>query len=129
MKKMNQIKALSTIGILILSAVPMFSQEPKTTISQDPKFETLLKEKRRINSSITVNDRYKIQIYTGDSESSKKSLADFKKKFKNFDATIIFNTPFYKVWAGNFKTRIEAERSLNEIKAEYPNALLIKPNK
>lgn len=129
MKKMNRKLALWTIGILILSAVPMFSQETKTTVTQDPKFENLLKEKRRINSSITVNDRYKIQIYTGDSESSKKALDKFKKQFKNFDGTIIFNTPFYKVWVGNFKTRIEAERNLNEIKAEYPNALLIKPNK
>ncbi|AWA29522.1 sporulation protein [Flavobacterium magnum] len=129
MKKWNGKTALWTIGILILSAVPMFSQESKTIITQDPKFENLLKEKRRINSSITVNDRYKIQIYTGDSETSKKALADFRKKFKNYDGTIIFNTPFYKVWVGNLKTRIEAERSLSEIKGEYPNALLIRPNK
>ncbi len=129
MKKINRKLALWTIGILILSAVPMFSQETKTTVTQDPKFENLLKEKRRINSSITVNDRYKIQIYTGDSESSKKALDKFKKQFKNFDGTIIFNTPFYKVWVGNFKTRIEAERNLNTIQSEYPNALLIKPNK
>jgi sporulation related protein len=129
MKKMNRKPRLWTVGILILSAIPMFSQEVKTTVTQDPKFENLLKEKRRINSSITVNDRYKIQIYTGDSESSKKALNEFKKKFRNFDGTIIFNTPFYKVWVGNFKTRIEAERNLNEVKSEYPNALLIKPNK
>ncbi|WP_291082778.1 MULTISPECIES: SPOR domain-containing protein [unclassified Flavobacterium] len=116
------------MAILFLSVIPVFSQEAKTTVTQDPKFENLLKEKRRINSSITVNDRYKIQIYNGDSESSKKTLSEFKKEFKNFDATIIFNTPFYKVWVGNFKTRIEAERNLNEIKSKYPNALLIKPN-
>jgi hypothetical protein len=35
----------------------------------------------------------------------------------------------YKVWVGNFKTRIEAERNLKDIKLKYPNAFLIKPNK
>ncbi len=107
----------------------LFAQDSKTSVTQDAKFENLLKEKRRINSSITVNDKYKIQIYNGDSENARKTLAEFKKQYKNFDGTIIFNTPVYKVWIGNFKTRIDAERNLTEIKKNYKNALLIKPNK
>ena len=106
-----------------------FSQEKKVTVSQDPKFEQLLNEKRKINSSITVNDRYKIQIYNGDTENSKKKLMEFKKENKDFDATIVFSTPMYKVWVGNFKTRIEAEKNLNDLKKKYPTAILIKPNK
>ena len=105
------------------------AQNGSLSISQDPKFEQLLNEKRKINSSITVNDRYKIQIYNGDSETSKKTLSEFRKENKNFDGTIVFNTPIYKVWIGNFKSRIEAERNLIEFKKKYPNALLIKPNK
>lgn len=106
-----------------------YSQNEKVTVAQDSKFESLLSEKRRINSSITINDRYKIQIFNGDSENSKKTLNDFKKEFKTLDATIIFNTPYYKVWVGNFKTKIEAERNLIALQKKYPNALLIKPNK
>ena len=93
-----------------------FSQEQTITVNQDVKFEQLLNEKRKINSSITINDRYKIQIFNGDSENSKKALADFKRDFKNYDATIVFSTPLYKVWVGNFKTRIESEKALNEFK-------------
>ena len=105
------------------------SQEGKVTLNQDPKFEQLLNEKRKINSSITINDRYKIQIFNGDSENSKKTLIDFKKDYKTLDATIVFSTPQYKVWVGNFKTRIEAEKNLELLKKKYPNAFLIKPNK
>lgn len=105
------------------------AQNEKITVTQDSKFESLLSEKRRINSSITINDRYKIQIFNGDSENSKKTLNEFKKEFKNLDATLIFNTPYYKVWVGNFKTKIEAERNLIALQKRYPNALLIKPNK
>jgi hypothetical protein len=53
----------------------------------------------------------------------------FKQEFKEIDATIVFNTPNYKVWVGNFKTRMEAERNFVEIKKKYKNVLLIKPNK
>ena len=107
----------------------LFSQEENIIVSQNPKFENLLNEKRKINASITVNDIYKIQIYNGDIESSKKILIDFKKEFLNLDGTIVFYTPAYKVWVGNFKTRIEAERNLLLLKTKYPNSLIIQPNK
>jgi SPOR domain len=96
-------------------------------VNQDPKFEQLLNEKRKVNSSITINNRYKVQIFNGTSDASKKTLMQFKKENKNYDATIIFSTPLYKVWVGNFKTRIEAERNLNLLKKKYPSAILIKP--
>jgi hypothetical protein len=56
-------------------------------------------------------------------------LSDFKRDFKNLDGTIIFESPTYKVWIGNFKSRIEAEKNMVEVKKKYPYALLIKPNK
>ncbi|RTY90043.1 SPOR domain-containing protein [Flavobacterium sp. GT3R68] len=107
----------------------VLAQSEDVTVNQDPKFEQLLNEKRKINSSITVNERYKIQIYNGESDLAKKTLQEFKREFKDYDGTIVFNTPSYKVWIGNFKTRIEAEKNLIDLKKRYPNALLIKPNK
>jgi hypothetical protein len=115
--------------ILSIFKANLFAQDTKTLVQQDPKFEQLLNEKRKINASITVNEHFKIQIYTGTSETSKKTLNGFKRDFKNYDGTIIFSTPSYKVWVGNFKTRIEAERNLILLKKKYPNAFLIKPNK
>ncbi|GGD33860.1 SPOR domain-containing protein [Flavobacterium orientale] len=99
------------------------------TVEQDAQFEQLLSEKRRINASITVTNRWKIQIFTGDNTNSRKALQDFKRDYKTIDATVVFHTPSYKVWVGNFKTRIEAERTLLDLKSKYPDAFLIKPNK
>ena len=119
----------SGVFFLLFNSTNLLAQDGNVTVSQDPKFEQLLNEKRKINSSITVNDRYKIQIYNGESETAKKTLTDFRRDFKNFDGTIVFSTPTYKVWIGNFKSRIEAERNLAEVKKKYANAFLIKPNK
>ena len=115
--------------ILCFLNLQLLAQDTKNNIQQDPKFEQLLNEKRKINASITVNEHYKIQIYTGTSETSKKTLLVFKRDFKNYDGTIVFSTPTYKVWVGNFKTRIDAERNLAPLKRKYPNAFIIKPNK
>ena len=62
-------------------------------------------------------------------ENAKKTLTEFRQEFAAIDATIIFNTPNYKVWVGNFRTRIEAEKTLSEINNRYKNVLLIKPSR
>jgi hypothetical protein len=120
----------------VLSALTLFTlvshihaQDQNLTLNQDPKFDQLLSDKRKINTSISTNDTYRIQIFSGKSEEAKKTLADFKREYTNIDGTIIFNTPNYKVIVGNFKTRIEAERNLAEIKRRYKSVFLLKPGK
>lgn len=129
MKILTIQKTLLNISTTVFFLTFSFAQDSKSKVNQDPRFEQLLSEKRKINSSITINDRYKIQIFTGDAATSKKTLTDFRKYNKNIDATIVFHTPIYKVWAGSYKTRIEAEKKLQQLKKNYPNAFLIKPNK
>jgi hypothetical protein len=115
------------LGLFFLNFNILFCQQ--VTVEQDPKFEQLLAEKRKINAAITVNNRYKIQLFSGASEDAKKMLTLFRKDNKQYDATIVFSTPIYKVWVGNFKSRIEAERNLILLKKKYPNALVVKPNR
>ncbi|MBF4484804.1 MULTISPECIES: SPOR domain-containing protein [unclassified Flavobacterium] len=114
---------------MITLAYNIHAQDQNLIVNQDPKFEQLLSDKRKINTSINTNDTYKIQIFSGKSEEAKKTLSDFKREFNTIDGTIIFNTPNYKVMVGNFKTRIEAERNLAEIKKRYKSVFLIKPGK
>ncbi|OXA80047.1 Sporulation related domain-containing protein [Flavobacterium aquidurense] len=117
-----------TFAMLTL-AYNINAQDQNLTLNQDPKFDQLLNDKRKINTSISTNDTYKIQIFSGKSEEAKKTLSDFKRENSDIDGTIIFNTPNYKVIVGNFKTRIEAERNLAEIKKRYKLVFLIKPSK
>ncbi len=126
LKRKKPFKSLLII-VLFVSNLTLLAQN--SSIEQDPKFEQLLNEKRKVNASVITNDRWKIQIFTGDNENSKKTLIAFKKEYKDMDASIFFHTPVYKVWVGNFKTRVEAERNLKEIKLKYPNSFLIKPVK
>ncbi|EIA09381.1 SPOR domain-containing protein [Flavobacterium frigoris] len=122
-------KALFYSFALCIITINTKAQDRKVTVNQDPKFEQLLNEKRKINASIAVNERYKIQIFSGDTDKAKKALNDCRQNFTDLDGTIVFNTPNYKVWIGNFRTRIEAERNLIEIKKKYETAYIIKPQK
>jgi hypothetical protein len=129
MRILRSLKSALIYTILLNCGNTLKAQSQNLTLNQDPKFEQLLNEKRKINPNLPYNDRYKIQIFNGPSETAKKTLSEFKQEFKNIDGTIIFNTPNYKVWVGNFRNRMEAERNLIEIKKKYKTVFLIKPSK
>lgn len=129
MKTLNKILSFSILFATLLFAQNIFSQISKKIIEQDGKIEKLLLEKRKNNSAITINDKFKIQIFFGNIEESKKTLLAFKKDFLLIDGTIVFSNPSYKVWVGSFKSKIEAEKSLIQIKKKYLSAVIIEPNK
>ncbi|MEB3801059.1 SPOR domain-containing protein [Flavobacterium columnare] len=122
-------KSALYISIPSFFCLSINAQNPQKNIQQDPRFEQLLNEKRKINNNIPLYDYFKIQIFTGENEEAKKTLIEFRKNNKNLEGTIVFHTPIYKVWIGNFRTRIEAEKKLSDLRKKYPNSFLIKPNK
>jgi hypothetical protein len=129
MKTLKNFTLFSFSLVVLLSSQNIFSQTKKSNIEQDEKIEKLLLEKRKNNSAITINDKFKIQIFFGNIEESKKTLIAFKKDFSQTDGTIIFSNPSYKVWVGSFKSKIEAEKALITIKKKYPSSVIIEPNK
>ena len=129
MKTLKKILLLSFSVVALFSSQNIFSQTKKSSMEQDEKIEKLLLEKRKNNSAITINDKFKIQIFFGNIEESKKALISFKKDFPNSDGTIIFSNPSYKVWVGSFKSKIEAEKALLTIKKRYTTSVIIEPNK
>ena len=129
MEKSQKHNLLFFFILCIFLGQKMIGQELKSNLIQDPKIDQLLKEKRKINAGLVSNETYKIQIFYGNSDESKKRLQEFKKEFKDLDGTIVYTNPNYKVWVGNFETRIEVEKAMVEIKKKYPTALIIKPTK
>ena len=72
---------------------------------------------------------YTIQV--GSSNSSKADLLKMKVDidFPGWHSEIKFESPSFRVRIGRFKTKLEAERKLIEVKKKYPNAFFIKPQK
>jgi hypothetical protein len=40
---------------------------------------------------------------------------------------MVYETPNYKIWIGNFRSRLEADKALIKIKKKYINAFIFKP--
>jgi hypothetical protein len=71
---------------------------------------------------------YKIQIYQSvDPDKAQEAKADFLDIYSEWPVDIEWNTPNYKVWVGNFASRLEADRALKKIKENYINAIVFQP--
>ncbi len=109
----------------ILFSCNMIAQEGTVTINQDREIEALLEIKKDIEIS---SNRYKIQIYSGASRGSAESArTKFGESYSDWSSSIEYETPNYKIWVGNFRNRLEADRALIRIKKTFINAFIFEP--
>ena len=114
---------------LVLTTSFCFGQQGTVTVNQDKKITNLLEIKKEMNKNEIDSDRYKIQIYSGNRSSAESAQREFNNSFTDWKATIQYETPNFKIWAGNFTTRLEADRALKKIKNKFPNAFPFRPKK
>lgn len=128
-------KLKSPINLLIMCLVVLFSsditmaQSGSLTVNQDPKIPRLLELKKSLEKENKLTDGYTIQLYYGNLNKANSVLRSYRNKYSNWPVSIEYETPNYKVWVGNFNTRIEADRALQEVYKHFPTGFILKPGK
>lgn len=123
---MNEmLKTTFVILLLTLSSNVLKAQEEKSSviIEQDEKITKLMDMKK----DPETNQLYKIQIYSGRRSGAESAMNEFRNMFSDWPARMEYNTPYYNIQIGNFRSRLEADRALIKIKKKYPNAFIFKP--
>ena len=117
----------SNIQIFIIVLILHFStqaQNGKVEITQSIEIEKVIEIKKEINKNKSM---LRIQIFNG----SREDANNTKEKFENIkvDSIIdmVYETPNYKIWVGNYKTQLEADIKLLEIKRYFPDAFIFRP--
>ena len=114
---------------LILTSTYSFAQEGNVVVNQDKHITVLLDLKKEMNKNETSSERFKIQVYSGNRSGAYEAQKEFSKSYGGWYPSIQYETPNFKIWAGNFRTRLEADRALKKIKRKFPNAFIFKPKK
>jgi len=102
-----------------------FAQDGTVTVDQDSDIDKLLEYKKDIK---TVN-LFKIQVYSGTRSGAETSKQNFKNSFNEWPVSMEFDSPNTKIWVGNFRSRLEADKALLKIKRKYNNAFIFEPKK
>ncbi len=126
MQKTSAKFLLSMVLLTLFSLANLQAQEGEVTVNQDKQIDALLRLKKDINKT-ELN--YQIQIYNGNRSGAEKARLEFRKSFSDWPTSIKYETPNYKIWIGNFKTRLEANRVLLKVKKKFRDAFILKPKK
>lgn len=117
-------KIITYLSIFFLCA-NSFSQSQLAQVNQDSRIDSLLKLKKEINKNIFD---LKIQIYSGERDKALELIANHDKDdYSNTKIELVYETPNYKVWIGDFYTQLEADKKLLMIKKKYPEAFIFRP--
>ncbi len=120
------IQKLSVICLILLGfALQVNAQEGKVTIDQDKDISKLLEFKK----DLSTVDLYKIQVYQGNRSGAEAAKSKFVSAYNEWPISMEYETPNYKIWVGNFRSRLEADKALIKIKTNYTNAFIFKPKK
>ena len=106
-----------------------FSQSDKYNLKNDSKFDSILKIKKRVDKKIFDENYYSIQVFSGAFNMGDSITKYVNEKYLGDSIYFYFETPNYKIRIGKYKSKIEAEKKLKEIKKEFKSAFVFKPSK
>jgi hypothetical protein len=97
-------------------------------IAQDPRLQKLVDKHAFMGSKQKGLQGYRILIF---SESGKRArqqanevIGQFSSMYPGIATYLVFTTPSYKVYAGDFRNKFEAEKIKRQIVSYYPKAFI-----
>ncbi len=123
--RQNKLKTTLLLTVICTFSYQIFAQEGEVTIDQNKNITTLLEYKKDIK---TLN-LYKIQLDFGSRSEAEALKEKFQNTFAQWPVEMVYETPNYKVWVGNFSTRLEADIALLQIKKKFSKAMVFEPKK
>jgi hypothetical protein len=119
--------------LLFSSALTMAQTRGKVQVVNDPLFDTLLSKRADLNkgktggaAGLTSSYGYRVQIYSGSNRNAAfNAQARFNQEYPEMRTYIVYREPNFKVRAGDFRSRLEAEKIMNEIKPLFSAMFII----
>lgn len=115
----------SATEAVVIDSVPL----PKDTIrfKMDAAVESQLEKKKELNRSKPPTiDGFRVQIYAGNSRQQAMQIrTEVVGAYTDYAAYLIYKQPTFRVRVGDFRNRFEAQKLLNELKAQYPSSFIV----
>ncbi len=105
------------------------AQKGNVVIIENPQIATLVAKHQYLNEKQKIVG-WRVQIFF-DSGNNSKSRAftkkgEFMTKYPDMPVYLMFQSPYYKVRVGDFRTRIDAEGFKQKIMGEFTDAFVVK---
>ena len=124
------------ISLFLLFSFSLFSQQTtidtsSVVIHKDPRIDLLVKKQAEINDETTRNARkvgrgFRLLVINTNKRdeaiNAKTKLYQFFPELKSY---LLYQSPYYKLKAGNFKERKDAESYQKKLNAFFPRGVFV----
>jgi hypothetical protein len=120
-------KFSSVLAFILMIPGLLLSQENEgdLRVESSASVKELIAQKIAYNKEQNSYPGYKIQIYYGSEKECYEIKDEFTSLFPDIPTSIIFSTPQWKLQVGEYRSRLEADKSIQSIKKEYPSAIVL----
>jgi hypothetical protein len=111
-------------------SISSYGQSEQVNLKKEAGIDNLINKHIEYNKAVGTISGYRLQIFSGSGNFSKSNAISqrsaFMGRYPSVKAYIIFNTPYYIVRAGNFRTRLDAEAFRQRIIEQYPEVYVVR---
>jgi hypothetical protein len=126
MEKMNKIKRTLPIAFCFVLLPNKSQAQAGVKIVEETCVNAVMDLFIQKNQSIENLPGYRIQIYNGNSRDKMNYLQQkFKIAYPEIETYLVYQAPYFKLRAGDFTERVEANKFLVTIRKDYPSAFLV----
>jgi hypothetical protein len=134
---LSLIKFCSFFMLILLSAAASAQTKGKVVVVRDPLFDTLLAKRAMLNrggggsvsgggGTYASNYGYRLQIYSGSNRNAAYAAqARFNSEFPEMRTYISYREPNFKVKAGDFRSRLEAEKMKASLQSTFSAMFIV----
>lgn len=124
---------ISYCVFLIVLSGPLVSRAQtrgKVEIVKDPLIDTLIARRPFLNKNTSISEEtaygYRVQIFFGSNRQAAYSAqAKFLDEYPEIRTYILYAEPNFKVQAGDFRTRLEAQKLQNDLRQKFTSLFII----
>jgi hypothetical protein len=121
--------------ILLLVSAQTFAQQTqargRVEVVKDPLVDTLIAKRFELNNAAGMPTAfssygYRVQIFSGSNrKEAYNAQARLQNDYPELRTYIIYSEPNFKVRAGDFKTRLEAQKLMQELRPSFTSLFII----
>ncbi|MFC3561893.1 SPOR domain-containing protein [Pedobacter jamesrossensis] len=131
-------KIIYTIAVFLFLFKVSFAQKGEVTVIKDPMIDSLIAKRIEVyrtggdvtikpNKAVVSDYGYRVQVFYGsDRREMFNQQAKFKSSYPRINTYIVYKEPNYYLRVGDFRTRLEAQRLMSELRPTFPTLFIFR---
>ena len=121
-------RILFMILFVAMASIAFAQSNGSVNVSQDDRIESLISKQRQLYKLDSSFSGYRIHIFMEIGNEALKHAEDVKKQFEkafpDIPIYLTYSEPYFRLRAGDFRNRVEAEKCLRRIKPKFKEAFV-----